>query len=96
MKNKTIQFTLLTALYSSSPLLLAEVSGKMIAYTCQTCHDAKSGDRMLIQTLSEDEIIQKLLNFKYDRKRVTIMNRISKGYTDSELEAVAQYLSRSD
>lgn len=66
----------------------------MIAHSCFTCHDEKSANMKLTQTLSEDELIHKLLDFKYDRKRVTIMNRISKGYADSELEAVARYLSR--
>jgi cytochrome c553 len=94
MKNKITKLTLFMILTLFSSLIAAEISGKMIAYSCFTCHDEKSANINLPQILSEDELVSRLLDFKYDRKRVTIMNRISKGYTDSELEAVARYLSR--
>ncbi len=94
MKNKTTTIALFLILYLFNSLISAEISGKMIAYSCFTCHDEKTADSTFSQILSENELLQRLLDYKYDRKPVTIMNRISKGYTDRELEAVARYLKR--
>jgi len=35
-----------------------------------------------------------LLDFKYDRKPATLMPRLVKGYSDAELQAVAEYLGK--
>ena len=78
-----------------SPHLLAEVQGKLIAYNCYSCHGKNLRNLNLTQPLNETELTQTLLEFKYDKKIVTIMNRISKGYSDSEIKAVAQYISQS-
>lgn len=65
--------------------LYAEVSGKVIAYACEACHHHKFG-------LSSAELTQQLLNFKYQCSQTYIMDRITKGYSDSELKAVAEYI----
>jgi sulfide dehydrogenase cytochrome subunit len=82
---KTIIISL--AVFSSSPA--TEVSGKVIAYACYSCHGEKSANLKL----SKNELTATLMAFKTDRKYATIMNRITKGFTDTELKAVASYLS---
>ncbi len=78
-----------------SPHLLAEVQGKLIAYNCYSCHGENLKNLNVSQSFKENELAQTLLEFKYDKKIVTMMNRISKGYTESEIKAVAQYISQS-
>lgn len=79
------------------PVLAAEVSAKVIGFSCHGCHGT---DGLLVKpgmsklkSRSFQELEQALLNFKYDKKPSTIMGRISKGYTDQELRAVALYFS---
>ncbi|MCQ8118699.1 c-type cytochrome [Methylomonas rosea] len=47
-----------------------------------------------LKNVSAQQIRQALLDFKYDRKPATLMPRLAKGYSDAELAAVAEYLSR--
>lgn len=76
----------------------SEVSARVISYSCYGCHAAASKSNApgipQLQALSAAKMRQKLLDFKYDRQQVSIMNRISKGYSDQELTAVAHYLSK--
>lgn len=80
-----------------SPILAAEVTSKMIAYSCSGCHGtdgqlAQPGIPKL-KAQSADELEEKLLLFKNDKLSSSIMGRIAKGYTDTELKAVAHYFS---
>ncbi len=78
-------------------VLAADVSAKMIALSCHTCHGIDNQlvnpglPKLNLQPVLELE--DALLGFKYDKKPSTIMGRISKGYTDRELRAVALYFS---
>lgn len=81
-----------------TPVLATDVSGKVIAFSCSGCHGtdgqlAKSGLPKL-KSQPADKLEKALLDFKYDRKYSSIMGRISRGYTDSELKAVARYFSQ--
>lgn len=71
----------------------AEVSAQSIALNCQNCHGNSSGI-VALHTVSADEIYQKLLAYKNNKLPATLMPRIAKGYTDTELKAVANYLGR--
>jgi cytochrome c553 len=92
---KPLFFVLMICTVLFSPYSVADVQGKLIAYNCYSCHGKKLKNLNLSQPLNETELIQMLLAFKYDKKIVTIMNRISKGYTDSKIKSVAQYISQS-
>ena len=80
------------------PVSAVEVSAKVIAFSCYGCHgtDGASEKPRLpkLKAKPADEQEKKLLDFKYDRTYSSIMGRISKGYTDTELKAVAQYFSQ--
>jgi sulfide dehydrogenase cytochrome subunit len=80
-----------------SPAWATEVSGKMIAYSCSGCHgtDGQLAQPGMPKLKSQpaDELEDKLLLFKYDKLDSSIMGRIAKGYTDTELKAVAHYFS---
>lgn len=75
----------------------ADVAVQLIALNCMTCHrsDAPSskGDIPTLDGLSEQQISQALLDFKYDLTGATLMPRIAKGYSDEELRSVAAFIA---
>lgn len=76
----------------------AELAAQTIALNCLSCHQAglavTDGSIPDLENLSKAQLLQALLDFKYDRKSVTLMPRIAKGYTDVELAALAAFLSQ--
>ncbi len=101
MKIKAISIRLLIILNLGLyilPVSAAEVSGKVIAFSCYGCHGSDGASEKpglpKLKAKPANELEKKLLDFKYDRTYSSIMGRISKGYTDTELKAVAQYLSQ--
>ncbi len=76
----------------------AELAAQTIAVNCLSCHetDAEQAGSAIpgLQDLSPAELLQALLDFKYDRKSATLMPRIAKGYSDAELAGLAEFLSR--
>jgi sulfide dehydrogenase cytochrome subunit len=71
-------------------------SAATIARTCYICHgvDAKgTGPVVRLNDKAAEYLSNALLDFKADRKKGTIMNRIAKGYTEADIKAVAQYIA---
>jgi sulfide dehydrogenase cytochrome subunit len=80
------------------PVLNAEVSGKVIGFSCHGCHGTdgqlvKPGMAKL-KSQPAEKLTAALLAFKYDKKPAAVMGRIAKGYSDAELNAVARYFSQ--
>lgn len=94
MKIKSLIFLLAWA-FTVASVAAAEVSGKVIAFACSTCHSPDSQlvkqGMPLFKSQTASHLEKVLLDYKYGRKSATIMDRICKGYTDSELKAVAEY-----
>ena len=93
MKNPLFKITMTTLFTLFCSHSTAEVSGKMIAFACYSCHGERLTKLELPRPLSKKELTHTLLAFKTNKKMATIMNRITKGYTDTELASVATYLS---
>lgn len=74
----------------------ADSDAQAIAFNCLNCHAPQSAEPHLPQLdlLSAQTIRQKLLEFKYGQTAATLMPRIAKGYSDAELQAVADYLGQ--
>lgn len=76
----------------------AELAAQTIAVNCLSCHQTESESTESsipnLKRLSSVQLLQALLEFKYDRKPATLMPRIAKGYSDTELAALAEFLSR--
>jgi sulfide dehydrogenase cytochrome subunit len=80
---------------SSAPALAAGPSATLLAGTCATCHGIdgrNAGSVPTIATMDAASLREALQAFKKDERKGTIMNRIAKGYSDKEIEAVARYL----
>lgn len=76
----------------------ADIAPQAIVLNCMNCHGELSAVEASpipsLKRLSEPQMRQMLLDFKYDRKPASLMPRIAKGYSDEELSAVAAYLGR--
>ncbi len=87
-------FIVVESIVIFSPCSSADVQGKMIAFNCYSCHGENLNELNLPQSFEESDLTRTLLEFKYDKTNAIIMNRISKGYTDSELKSVATFISK--
>jgi sulfide dehydrogenase cytochrome subunit len=67
-----------------------------LVFTCYTCHgtDGESpGDIPSLKGETAEKIKEKLLAFRQDQNDPTIMNRIAKGYSEDEINRIADYLA---
>jgi len=66
------------------------------AASCSGCHAVKAGIDTPLKSLKgrkAAEIVEAMAAFKSDRQRATVMNRIAKGFSDSETAAIAEWWS---
>ena len=75
----------------STPAIADETSPANLSNACAGCH---GGDGAIpsLDGLSSAEIAELMRSLKNDSVLVTVMNRIAKGYTDKEIDAIANYL----
>ena len=74
-----------------------DLQSAIFATPCAGCHgpDGKSpGSIPSINHLSKSAIIFAMKAFKTDKRPGSVMNRIAKGYTDKEIELMAEYFAR--
>lgn len=81
------------ALVLATAALGADAGGAMIGRTCNGCHGTDGLSKAAVPSLRlPAEYLEKSLqDFKSGARPATIMDRIARGYSDSELAAVAQY-----
>ena len=99
--NKNKQLFLISSffLFSSGSFAEPEAEPKQIeslVFTCYTCHgtDGESpGDIPSLKGETAEKIKEKLLAFQQDQNDPTIMNRIAKGYSEDEINRIADYLA---
>lgn len=88
---------MLWLLMTTSPIQ-ADFDAQSLALNCLICHesgeDPAADDIPGLAGLSSAELYQALLDFKYDKRAATLMPRIAKGYSDAQLQAVADWLSQ--
>ena len=71
-------------------------NGSIIGATCMGCHGFKgmgSGDIPRLAGLPAGVTAGKLQDYKSGGLEGTVMNRIAKGYTDDEIQAVAEFFA---
>lgn len=72
-------------------------SAALIAANCAVCHGpggAGSGDIAKINEQTSAQIAENMRAFRDGKKPSTIMGRITKGYSDAQITAVANYLGK--
>ena len=75
----------------------AMASGAVLTNTCFSCHgtDGHSvGGMPTIAGKTKSYIADRLKAFKADKLEPTVMNRIAKGFSDAEIEAIASYFAK--
>ncbi|MGD0958985.1 MAG: hypothetical protein ABSB19_04185 [Methylomonas sp.] len=74
----------------------ADADTQIMAFMCLNCHAPQTAQAAVpaLDNLTAAQISQKLLDFKYDRLAATIMPRLAKGYSDQELQKLADYLGK--
>ena len=86
-------------LLSGTPFALGESSlsyGAALVHACAACHgpDGRSqGAIPSFDTLSKDNIVEVLRAFRSGERQGTVMNRIAKGLEDTDIEAIAAYVT---
>lgn len=80
-----------TAAHAADPNL-----GRNLAASCANCHgtDGNSvGGMEVLAGMPKAKMLNSLKAFRSGEKPATIMHQISKGYTDAQLELIADYFS---
>jgi sulfide dehydrogenase cytochrome subunit len=82
----------------ASALACAEDSNyiRLLASNCANCHgtDGRSqGGMPALTGLARQYIVLQLQEFKSGKRTATIMNQLSKGYSDADIDALAAYFS---
>lgn len=81
------------------PATIKGASGEMLASTCAGCHgtNGQSGGPATpsIAGLSKDYFKEVMKGYKSDEIKSTIMGRLAKGYSEGEIEAMAEVFSKA-
>jgi cytochrome c553 len=82
-----------------APSNLSPAGVRALAANCAACHGTQ-GKPAAGSTLAglagkpRDELLMAMTQFKQGKKPATVMHQLSKGYTDEELAALADYFSK--
>lgn len=71
---------------------------ELAAQACNVCHGNASyvsPTMPRIRGVDAGALYAALVELKTDKRPATIMNRIAKGYSDEQLKAIAEYLSKN-
>ena len=101
MKNRSIGAGCVVALLACAATQAwaqdAAVQARGLAATCFTCHGNEGrsvgGVPPSLAGRNKAELLQALKDFKEGRRPATIMHQHAKGYSDSQLDAIAGYFA---
>jgi cytochrome c553 len=88
--------SLIIALCVAAPAGAQMADGRVLAMSCMNCHastGAGTGDIPRLNGKNEFEIKTALLDFREGKRTATIMNRLAKGYSEAEIDALAKYIA---
>lgn len=69
---------------------------ELLIQSCSGCHHAANETIADIITLSETDMLASLQLYKSGQSGNTVMHRLMRGYTDSEIELLAKTLGTND
>ncbi|HEX6138176.1 MAG TPA: c-type cytochrome [Casimicrobiaceae bacterium] len=70
--------------------------GTQLAASCAMCHGTQgrsAGGNEPLAGMAKEELVRKFAEFRSGAKPATVMHQIAKGYTDAELNLVADYFA---
>lgn len=86
----------IASLVAGQAVSAADAGGAIIAAQCNGCHGFEGASKGIVPVLKgkpAQYLSKSMKDFKSDKTKGTIMNRIAKGYSDAELDNVAKYYS---
>ena len=81
---------------SNGPAAAAGDRGMILGLSCAACHGTAGKSPGAIPAINGKDaafISEELRKFRSGERTATVMGRIAKGYTDDEIDALAQYFS---
>ena len=96
------RIALLTAAFISGGLTLPAHAqnanlGRNLAATCTHCHGTEGrsvGGTVPLAGMPKDQLAQAMKAFKSGARPATVMHQLSKGYTEQQVELIAEYFSK--
>lgn len=73
------------------------IQGEMLSLSCASCHGSEGKSEAItpyIAGMGKNTMYQILLDYKYDRKTGTMMQKHTKGFSDAQLEQISYYFSK--
>ena len=91
--------TLLTAAFVGSGLALPAGAqdadlGRNLAATCITCHGKNATGTGTLDGMPKNQIVQTMKDFKSGARPATLMHQLAKGYTEQQVELLAEHFSQ--
>jgi cytochrome c553 len=79
------------------PVAAQDTQARAWAASCAACHGTDGRSTGAVPPLAgrpKADLLRAMQDFKADRRSATIMHQHAKGYTDAELERIADYFSK--
>jgi len=74
-----------------------DLQGRNLAASCAICHGtegrAVTKDMVSLAGLPKEYIVGQMQDFKSGKRPATVMHQLAKGYTDSQIEAMATWFA---
>lgn len=96
-RNLALGATALLALACAPAWSQAPAESRTVAATCANCHGTTGTTVGAMPSLAGQQksyIVEQMKLFRDGKRPATIMHQIAKGYTDAQIEAVAEYFSK--
>ena len=98
LQNKVLTALVLTSIAfwakAAAPDDKAQV--RSLAASCASCHGTAGVAQPGMESLagqSKEDLLKKMMDFKTGKKPATLMHQLAKGYTDQEIEQLADYFA---
>ncbi len=79
------------------PVAAQDFQARSWAASCAACHGTDGRSTGAVPPLAgrpKADLLRAMQDFKSDKRSATIMHQHAKGYTDAELERIAEYFSK--
>ena len=95
---KKVRITLLTAAFMGGLALQASAQdanlGRNLAASCAACHGKGATSTGILDGMPKNQIVQTMKDFKSGARPATLMHQLAKGYTEQQVESLAEYFSQ--
>jgi cytochrome c553 len=98
-KMRVTSISILTAAFIGSGLALPASAqdanlGRNLAAGCVTCHGKNATGTGTLDGMPRNQIVQTMQDFKSGARSATLMHQLAKGYTEQQVELLAEYFSQ--